>query len=103
VVLELAAEDYFGLWEVAWRLDNVFGAPESSSDTPAGVVASLCDRGLAELYTRERDADEPVPRGAQSFDLTAGSVWDEPKPSGAQSLIGATELGVTVLRDTPES
>lgn len=61
-VLELAAEDHTGLWEVHWRLATVsHEAPERVIEDAARTVENLRERQLVVLCSRQWIDDDPVP------------------------------------------
>lgn len=99
-VLELAAEDHSGLWEIRWRLATVFHqAPERVVEDAARTVGSLRDRKLAMLCSREWIDDDPLPveRLGRAIDLSSQTTWDEPQAGQPQLLLVATDLGRMAL------
>ena len=95
-VLELVVEDYYGLWEIVWRLENVFGPyPNSAAGEAARIVEGLRSHGLVTLWVREWTDDEPLPLGQTGHvvNLRNPSTWAVPPPDQHQILITATELG----------
>ncbi len=99
-VLELAAEDYCGLWEARWRLDSLPSAVTAGSyDRAVGVVRSLVLQELVELFVRRPGADEP--ELADEADPADRGIWDEPQVGGTIWLMLATEAGEQALRAWP--
>jgi hypothetical protein len=99
-VLDLATEDYYGLWEVSWRLATVSeDKSQDSSQEAADVVTRLWGRGLIDLYTRAGDDAEPVlvQRPSGDVDLSAEDRWRPQQAGEPRVLIAATDSGRTVL------
>jgi hypothetical protein len=99
-VLDLATEDYYGLWEVSWRLATVSeDESRDSSQESADVVRCLWGRGLIDLYTQAGDDSEPVlvERSSSDIDLLAEDWWRPQQAGEPRVLIAATESGRTVL------
>lgn len=94
-ILELAEEDFYGVWEVGWRLVTALGVdPSSDPRSAADAVASLRREGHVEIYVREWTDDEPRPLAAsgRSIDLREASAWLEPQPGQPQFLIGVGDV-----------
>lgn len=96
-VLSAAVEDYTGLWEILWQLNNEFpGAPPFENRRAATrVIASLVDRGLVALYL-----GSDFPSGARRIALDevaevlrADANWSEPPPHAEHVRLAATDAG----------
>ena len=93
-VLELAEEDFYGVWEVGWRLRTAFGInPTEEPEVAAGAIESLRKQRLIEIYVREWVDDEPLPIGStgRTIDLGDPRAWRPPSHGEPQFLIGAPE------------
>lgn len=98
--LELAVEDFYGLWEIIWR----FRALSPHSTDPElrthaeNAVRTLLAGGLVALFRRSKVGGEesPVDQNEIEAALSDQSNWDEPKPDSVQMLVGATSLGERV-------
>lgn len=91
---ELLNEDFYGLWEIGWRVHTAFGIdPMQDPVVLAEVVASLQEKRIAELYVRERGEEGPVPIAVSghSVDLTQPVAWAVPEPHQPQILLGRWE------------
>src|SRR5688572_13961790 len=90
-ILELVDEDFYGVWEIAWRLNTVLGMnPEVDPAEVAAVVESLRQRRLVELYVREwvDDGPRPLASSGRSLDLREPSAWGMPRQGEPQFLLG---------------
>lgn len=90
-ILELAEEDFYGVWEVGWRLVTALGVdPSSDPRLAAEAIASLKRQGRVDIYVREWIDDTPrqLALSGRSIDLNDASAWLEPQPGQPQFLIG---------------
>lgn len=91
-ILELASEDFYGLWEICWKVAELLAAGEE------GVVEPV-QRALDELeraqqigfYVRKRPEDEPIPVAAHDVDWRAAVTPEPPKPSEMQILVASSD------------
>lgn len=100
-ILELVDEDFYGVWEVGWRLSTVLSIdPSRAPEDAAEAVASLRRQGAVEIYVREGVDDPPRPLASsgRALDLFDPTAWREPRPGQPQFLIGAQGDDVDVHR-----
>ncbi|CAI9409233.1 hypothetical protein [Aestuariimicrobium sp. T2.26MG-19.2B] len=93
-ILGLVDEDYYGVWEIGWRLFTVLGVDPSVDPAEAAeAVALLRHRGVVAIYVREWIDDPPRPLGSsgRAVDLNDPAAWREPEPGLPQFLIGAAD------------
>ncbi len=93
-VLELAEEDFYGVWEIGWRLRTVFDIdPTMAPDVAADAVESLKRQGLIEIFVREWVDDAPLPIGSvgRTVDLHDPQAWLVPGKGKPQFLIGVPD------------
>ncbi|MGL4175279.1 MAG: hypothetical protein ACRCSN_04305 [Dermatophilaceae bacterium] len=85
-------EDFYGLWEIGWRLNTAIGVdPASDPQESAAVVKSLRQRRLVDLYVRERIDDTPrqIEVSGRSIDLATHAAWLVPNEGEPQFLLGS--------------
>lgn len=59
-ILDLASEDFYGLWEVCWKARETFdGTDRELLSAVADELDSLARAGEVEFYVRESAMDEP--------------------------------------------
>ncbi len=91
-VLELTDEDYYGVWEIGWRLATALGVdPVVDPKVSAEVIESLRRQRIVDVYVREWIDDTPrrIGSSGRSIDLTDPAAWLEPRHGEPQFLIGA--------------
>lgn len=90
IILELAEEDRYGLWEIGWRVRQLLGIDPCIDPTEvAGAVGALRARGLVDVFVRDRiDNSTPAVDAGGLPDLFATDTWDVPAPDHRQYLIG---------------
>ena len=97
LVLDLATEDYTGLWEFSWRAharakENV---EEISDEELRETVSELLDAGLVALYRGAAFGGEEViltPEEARLL-VTDVAMWSPPAPGVAHIRAAATGKG----------
>lgn len=53
-ILDLAEEDFYGVWEIGWRLRTALDIdPTLAPAAAAEAIESLRDQHLTEIYVRE--------------------------------------------------
>lgn len=85
MILELVDEDFYGLWEIAWRVRAVLDLDPVLLPAPlAQVVRALTARHLVEIFVREGLQGDPLPVNSTelSIDLDQSQAWEVP-PEGA--------------------
>lgn len=96
-ILELASEDYIGLWEVRWAIQQAQSdAPESSLFTDArALIREMIEDGALMLYSGTHFAGEEsvVPQEEVSSLLEVELYWNEPISDHPQLRVVATERG----------
>lgn len=93
-ILELTDEDYYGLWEIGWRLSSALNLDASRNPEQAAVaILSLQRQGVVQIYVRERIDAAPVPLASsgRTIDLYDPSAWCEPKAGQPEFLIGSAQ------------
>lgn len=82
VVLDLGSEDFYGLWEILWRLKEVCPNRGESDllEEARSAIVQLVREGAVALYWRATAASEPVPIGADPGSVLAEiENWCEPR------------------------
>jgi hypothetical protein len=90
VILDLVEEDYYGLWEIGWRVNNVFGVDATADPAPlAAVVESMLRQHLVSLYVREgfNGPEVPLATSGRSVDLARAATWQVPQAGEPQFLL----------------
>lgn len=93
MILELIDEDYYGVWEIGWRLSTALDLdPSRDPHVAADAISSLRSQGRLEIYVRDAVDDVPCPlhESGQVVDLNDASSWHVPQAGQPQLLIGAT-------------
>ncbi len=102
MILDLADEDYVGLWELLWRGKTV--APDMESGALEGAVQQctreLIDKGLLQLYRGVTFSGEesPVPHSEVGRVLQDASAWSPPVPSAVHVRVTVTKAGEQAYR-----
>ena len=103
-ILELASEDYYGLWEVCWKIQRL--RPKDSAAEVRKIcinaVRDLVQRGLIHLMRRRGPAGKETLLSENEIlnVLNDVSSWEEPFKDSIQFLVGATEEGKEVYYST---
>lgn len=96
-ILELAVEDFYGLWEVIGVLRSFFPGsdPVEIQQIAERIVKELLLRRLVTVVLRRAgSAQEVVIRDDEIEDvLLSERVWREPTADSHQILVAATEEG----------
>ena len=95
-ILELVDEDFYGVWEIGWRLATALRIdPSRDPADAAAVISSLRQQGVVDIYVREWVDDSPraLVSSGRSLDLSDPTAWREPEPGQPQFLIGAAGDG----------
>jgi hypothetical protein len=96
-ILDLLVEDSYGLWEIVWRLQDLFPERSTAEVTSAARegVQELLDAGLISVWRLQEVGGEelPVPEGEIGSELAKESNWIGPQDNGSQIRILATEAG----------
>jgi len=81
-VLELASDDYVGLWEIAWRLNTLFPneSPSERQDMAGDVTSELLRDGrLTAFRGATFDGDvTPIATDQAVRELETESAWEPP-------------------------
>jgi hypothetical protein len=103
-VLSAAVEDYAGLWEILWQLNNEFprARPSENRRVATRAIVSLVDRGLVALYlgTDFPSGARQIPSDEVGQVLNADANWSEPSPHAEQVRLAATDAGEKELYGT---
>ena len=85
--MDLATEDYYGLWELEWRFRDLgSGEPRNGARK---VLGDLVIRQFVEVFEKTSDGYELLPE-AEAMDLIAkDEVWEP----GSTVWIAASEEG----------
>lgn len=102
-ILDLATEDYYGLYEILWRLNTLFpdaslGERFSAAQTAMGLLVS---GGLVDLYRTGSDSREytRVPREIAHAKLEETAAWEPPVSREAERYaFAATSAGESEYR-----
>jgi hypothetical protein len=95
-VLELVEEDFYGVWEIGWRLHTALGVdPTVDPEQAAEVVEALRRQHLVEIYVREwvDDNPRPISSSVRSIDLREASAWLAPGNGDPEFLVGLWDAG----------
>ena len=91
-VLELAEEDYYGLWEIGWHVRTVLGLdPTIEPSALATAIEAMLSGGLIDIFVREWSDDDPLPirSTGHSVNLRDPMSWSVPERGAPQFLVGA--------------
>lgn len=93
----MAVEDYYGLWEVVWRvraLEPEFGDDDVLALARADVL-ELMERGYVELYGQEELGAQIVPLAPEESErhLQEPNDWQTPQEGRKLLYVGASEKG----------
>jgi len=98
LVLDLAVDDYTGLWEIVWGIE----ASDPNADMPTavklarGAVEALLERGYIEVYEGSNfNGDEHrVSQSERRAVLATEAYWNPPLAADfAHVRVGATKAG----------
>jgi len=82
VVLDLGSEDFYGLWEILWRLKTVCPNRGEADllEEARSAIAELVQEGAVALYWRATDTSGPV-RVEEDPESVLGEFknWYEPR------------------------
>ena len=96
-LLELAVEDYYGFWEIIWRVRNLLPNSTASqlSEIAATALRDLLSRGWVALYRQVLDTGERTPIEPSEVEavLADPRSWAEPTSDLTPIVFGATEEG----------
>jgi hypothetical protein len=96
-ILDLASDDYVGLWEVLWVIQRHFpeDTPVSVREKAQQLLLDLLRERLLQLYEGARfDGDEKmIARDDQNDLLNVGTYWNEPLGEIKHLRVVATEQG----------
>jgi putative acetyltransferase len=94
ITLEMACEDYHGLYEIVWALNTAFPkvAKEEKISVAGRVVDSLIKRGLIEIFEWQWKSSQqrPVPVSAFYAAVNRPETWE---PGETFLAFAATEQG----------
>ncbi|MGH9782814.1 MAG: hypothetical protein ACRD88_01405 [Terriglobia bacterium] len=97
LVLELASEDLFGLWEILWAVRGKDPSVGKSVQEAAvrETVRRLLRQGFVNLYRRTGVSSDETLVEADLIEsiLDAATPWREPHVNEPAYLVGATEKG----------
>lgn len=96
-ILELATEDFYGLWEVRWEIERLFPAAELDEVLARSreVVLHLLRRGWIDVFSGELKGNDmlPVDEAALAEVLGSPESWEQLSPDKPQLAIAATDAG----------
>jgi hypothetical protein len=99
-ILEMATEDFCGLWEIIWRLRDLFPQCLTSElrNKAESAVRELSAKGLIELYRRVGVSGEEklIPIDEVDRVLSDTASWEEPSKAAVQMLLATTAKGERV-------
>jgi hypothetical protein len=97
VILELTAEDRYGVWELAWRLASArLAVPGAEAIALARTsLQTLVDAGLIEFETEDSAGVRKLDSRSAVELLMLDDAWHEPKPGSRLLYAVATERGRT--------
>jgi hypothetical protein len=87
IIMDLGTEDYYGLYEVIWALNNSHRGVSSEATLSMAKLsmASLLNRGHVKLYRTVwlNDTHEPLSDAEADSVIRRSSSWAEPAAEGA--------------------
>ena len=96
-ILEACIEDFYGLCEILWILQEIYpGTPKSESRNAAEVaLRKLLAIDWIRLFRRSGLGGEPIPLNTGEVDATLSDLrnWDQPTADSLQIVVGATPGG----------
>jgi len=95
LILELAVEDFYGLWELVWRLQTRESglSRERAVQAARSALAALHEQDLVELYRGTKGDPLPIRAADVPALLAEETSWEEPKEGTGTLLVGATQKG----------
>lgn len=102
-ILDLAVEDYYGLWEIEDVVARGLPEPEiaRAREVSRSLMLELADGGLIEFYLGTRFAGEERPLAVDEMPdfLVVDRYWDAAGPTSEPHVrIGATKKGEEQLQ-----
>jgi hypothetical protein len=103
VVIDMAVEDWTGLWEVIWHLNTDYPelAPEQKEQTADHAIRDLLARGLIRLVNFEEigNEEQAIPGEDTDHVLQQHRNWLPPAiPFSKHVRFVATEAGIKIWR-----
>ena len=95
LILDLVVEDFYGLWELVWRLKTCEPDFTRSEALRAAQIAlgELYERGLVELHHGSGSDSTPIASGDAYSLLADEANWGEPSKESTVIFVGATPEG----------
>ena len=98
VILDLVVEDFYGLWELVWRLQTCGPGLTHKRATQVAqtAISTLHEQDLVELFRGTKGDPLPIATADVPSLLAEDRNWAEPKARTGRLLIAATQKGEEV-------
>ena len=98
LILDLAVEDFYGLWELVWRLQTCDPglSRERAIQAARSALVALHEQDLVELYRGTKGDPLPITAADVPSLLAEEESWNEPREGTGTLLFGATQKGEEV-------
>src|SRR5438874_2742823 len=92
-ILELASEDYYGLWEIIWAVRSFPGYVGDPTLIARTRVEALLQNGRLHLYTEENGIMRRLEMDDALQVIICDDAWREPRDEASQVFrVGAEEV-----------